>query len=830
MSQGKRISQLIPLTSASLETQIVGIDRGTTYKLGLSVVSNAVKDSINTLDDQRLTSLENYTASFTASTNIPNGTISSSQQINDLGFAITGSNTFTDTQTGTSFVANQLTANDRAYLRRIDGISGTTIDILAPISAAAGITGSTNFDTIVNKPALISGSSQITSFGFVSGSYETTGRGILSGSIISLLPTGVVSASSQVLGGSGVYSSSAQITEFEATGRGIISSSTQLNGTTIDNLTVTNLHTLYETSSVIYASGSNQFGDQLNDTQILSGSVQIVGGLTINGVQVSTQSFVDLSSLNNFTASFSTASLVDRLNSLESNTGSYETIGRNIISSSTQITSLGFVSGSYLTSLSGAISSSSQLTSSYDLRYTLSGSVQPLPSNLISSSTQITSFGFVSGSYEIIGRGIISSSAQLPSGTISGSSQLTSSLDARYDLSGSSPAGTISSSAQITSLGFISSSTIPVGTISSSTQISSFGFVSGSYEIIGRGIISSSLQTTNWGYTTTSSFNTFTSSYTTDSSSFNTRIVNLTVAGTPAGTISSSAQISSFGFVSGSYETTGRGIVSGSSQIISLLPTGVISGSSQLTSSFATTGSNAFNGNQIITGSLTVSSVALISSSLSIPSGSVLSLTSGSSLYIQNNGIAEITGAVNISGSFTASLQSGYAWVGNSNGVSSQFQTSSLLSTASFNSWTGSSFNTVSASLYALSASTTTSDQNISASIATLQSSLGSTSTAFSYTAVTNPTAYVLVSYPTASYNGGTFDILMVNTTNSTATSANYQFASYGVNAGISQNGKQTSGAGGPSPAMSIGQSGGNIQIKVTETGTFNIKGVARLF
>jgi hypothetical protein len=51
------------------------------------------------------------------------------------------------------------------------------------------------------------------------------------------------------------------------------------------------------------------------------------------------------------------------------------------------------------------VSGSSQLTSSFDTRYTLSGSVQPLPSNLIS-----------------------------------GSSQLTSSFDARYALSGSSGA------------------------------------------------------------------------------------------------------------------------------------------------------------------------------------------------------------------------------------------------------------------------------------------------------------------------------------------------------------------------------------------------------
>jgi hypothetical protein len=59
----------------------------------------------------------------------------------------------------------------------------------------------------------------------------------------------------------------------------------------------------------------------------------------------------------------------------------------------------------------------------------------------------------------------------------------------------------------------------------------------------------------------------------------------------PAGTVSSSAQITALGFVSGSYETTGRDIVSSSAQITALgfissstaIPAGTISGSSQIT-------------------------------------------------------------------------------------------------------------------------------------------------------------------------------------------------------------------------------------------------------
>jgi hypothetical protein len=201
-------------------------------------------------------------------------------------------------------------------------------------------------------------------------------------------------------------------------------------------------------------SGSSQLTSSFDTRYIVSGSVTQTTWDNISGkpAGIVSQS-TDLSSLNTFTASISTASLVDRLNTIESVSGSWITESET---------------GSFLTSLSGAIS----------------------------SSAQITTFGFVSGSYETTGRGIISSSANLVttssfnsytasistaslvtsisnlnsatssyltslSGAISSSSQLTSSYDARYVISGSvgaTPSGTISGSAQITTFGFISSS------------------------------------------------------------------------------------------------------------------------------------------------------------------------------------------------------------------------------------------------------------------------------------------------------------------------------------------------------------------------------------
>jgi epidermal growth factor receptor substrate 15 len=81
---------------------------------------------------------------------------------------------------------------------------------------------------------------------------------------------------------------------FETKGRGIISGSSQLSGTTITNLTVVNLTTVNETASVIFSSGSNTFGDFGNDIHSFTGSVQISGSLTITG---------SVSAANGFTGS-----------------------------------------------------------------------------------------------------------------------------------------------------------------------------------------------------------------------------------------------------------------------------------------------------------------------------------------------------------------------------------------------------------------------------------------------------------------------------------------------------------------------------------------------
>ena len=122
--------------------------------------------------------------------------------------------------------------------------------------------------------------------------------------------------------------------------------------------------------------------------------------------------------------------------------------------------------------------------------------------------------------------------------------------------------------------------------------LGSNSIVDGTLLATGTTLVSSSAQVVG----ILSSLNTYTGSNDTTNSAQNSRLT----------TIES---------VTGSYETKGSGIVSGSSQILPLLPTGTVSGSSQINvmsttniARLATTGSNSFNGNQTITGSLTIGS------------------------------------------------------------------------------------------------------------------------------------------------------------------------------------------------------------------------------
>lgn len=184
----------------------------------------------------------------------PSGTIKYYTQNSDLSvYATTGSNQFSGSQT----VTGSLTVTG--------GITGS-------VTTASYV----EYTGVANKPALVSGSAQVTysgltgvPAGIVSGSSQVTYSGLTG------VPAGIVSSSAQI-GGYGV---------FATTGSNQFNGSQAVTG----SLTVTGqviaqtLNVQQVTSSIVYSSGSNIFGNSLGNTQQFTGSVSVTGSLTVNG-------------------------------------------------------------------------------------------------------------------------------------------------------------------------------------------------------------------------------------------------------------------------------------------------------------------------------------------------------------------------------------------------------------------------------------------------------------------------------------------------------------------------------------------------------------------
>ena len=205
-----------------------------------------------------------------------------------------------------------------------DNISSNTLTVTSGITGTATSASYVEYSNVAGKPALVSGSSQISFNGItdkptlVSGSEQVSFNGIVdkptlvSGSSqvtysgLTGIPAGIVSGSSQI-SFNGItdkptlVSGSSQITYsgISSIPAGIVSSSTQITGynlfaTTGSNqfngsqaitgsLTVTGqvvaqtLNVQQVTSSIVFSSGSNIFGNSLSNTQQFTGSLQVSG-------------------------------------------------------------------------------------------------------------------------------------------------------------------------------------------------------------------------------------------------------------------------------------------------------------------------------------------------------------------------------------------------------------------------------------------------------------------------------------------------------------------------------------------------------------------------
>ena len=197
---------------------------------------------------------------------------------------------------------------------------------------------------------------------------------------------------------------------------------------------------------------------------------------------------------------------------------------------------------------------------------------------------ELNTEGVISGSSQVLsGTGIWSGSAQLPSGVVSGSAQVISSL----------PTGTVSGSSQVLSgTGIWSGSAqLPSGVVSGSSQVLNGTTIHSGAFFNGISVVSGSAQI---------SFNGITDKPTLVSGS--SQITFLSISSIPSGLVSGSSQVlSGTGIWSGSAQLP-SGVISGSAQVVSSLPAGTISGSAQLTSTFVQKSGDTMTG-QLIVGS-----------------------------------------------------------------------------------------------------------------------------------------------------------------------------------------------------------------------------------
>ncbi len=485
--------------------------------------------------------------------NIPSGIISGSAQISSLGF-------ITSSHTDISSLNDYTSSNDL----RITNLESTT----------------SSLDT------------RITQLSDSTGSYETIGRGIISSS--EQFPSGLVSGSEQILGGTGILSGS----HSDLSSLNTYTSSTDERLSNIEAATGSYLTSETDSQTLSIS------GDQLtittgNTITIPTGSTAVAG--TISGSQqISDLGFIssshtDIADLNTFTSSIQTE--VDALSAATSSYLTSETDSQTLSIDGDQLT---ISSGNTITIPSGSSTTDyTQLTN--------------VPSGLVSGSSQVDydvltgGKGLLSGSHTDISS--LNDYTSSTDARLSGIDSITSSLEQRV----SEIESNTGSYDDLTNISSLNTFTSSIDT-SIKSKLDSDGVISGSQQITDLGFISSS-------HTVIESLNTFTSSIQTEvdvisaqTSSYLTELPDGLVSGSVLRTLGgtgvlsgSKTDISSLNVFTSSIQTEVDGLSSFTSSYLTEIPAGTISGSSQLTSSYDTryalsgsSGETDFDGNRIV--------------------------------------------------------------------------------------------------------------------------------------------------------------------------------------------------------------------------------------
>ena len=339
--------------------------------------------------------------------------------------------------------------SDDVHIRTGSMFIDGDFDITGRISSAQPITASIDFSNVINKPTLVSGSEQVvtedtTGFGglqanisasFAGSASAHTQREAIVSNLSASAHTDRVSKIS-VLSASVDTHLDANITALSSSAHTAnlnLSSSIHTNylksttDTFTGNLTVTGfissseLHTEYVTSSIVLATGSNQFGDEVTDVHSFTGSVNIsgsqsivgdvtfsndvtiTGGLDVTGTlnatvegTTATASYVAGADVDGAVETANTASYIDATNIdgtvTNASTASFVTFNDGLSTTSdVQFDSLGI--GTAAPATTGEIRATGDITAFYSSDKRLKDNVTPL-SNAINKINQIGGYEF----------------------------------------------------------------------------------------------------------------------------------------------------------------------------------------------------------------------------------------------------------------------------------------------------------------------------------------------------------------------------------------------------------------------------------------------------
>jgi hypothetical protein len=678
------LSSSIATTTSGLTLSISSLSSSVaTTTSGLSSSIGSLSSSIATTDlsqNNRLDSIEGKTGSYaTTGSNTYHGnqTITGSLYISE-NLIVAGSSSIQHISSSIVNIAdNIITVNAQNPAVRFGGLavidSGSSPQVSgsllfdatenewifvhqnqSSVTSALLIMGPETFDDLGNEIHLTNnrlvkstidehvGDSNITDTGTkvsINSNTEVTGTFISTGNVSSPNITAI-----EIATGSLNSFTSSLLTAIELTGSNLtVKGNLVVKGTT----TNVNTTTLDVDNNLINlnGSGATSAGLRVKDT---TGVSQISGSLLwdatndywIAGQLGSEQRLIRETEFN---------TQVTRINNIETSTGSLNSFTSSINTTiKTKLNTDGVISGSvqvnhnattnydanqHVDHTAISISAGSGLSGGGTIAATRTLTLDTGSSHFTNGvKSKMNTDGVISGSSQVLnGSGVWSGSAQLPSGVVSGSSQVISLL----------PAGTVSGSSQVLSgTGIWSGSAqLPSGVVSGSSQVLAGTTIHSGAFFNGISVVSGSAQI---------SFNGITDKPTLVSGS--SQITFLSIGSIPSGLVSGSSQI-----LFGSISNVPTGLVSGSSQVISLLPAGTVSGSSQVLSGTGIWSGSAQLPSGVVSGSSQITGIGnsqLVNSSFNIGTTSI-SLGRASS--------AQTLSGVSIDGTVTKTITSGAA-------------------------------------------------------------------------------------------------------------------------------------------------------------------------